>query len=64
MKDCDKECRYQEYWKQGIGSIRNDDHVSNIVNEDTIRVETHTASAKTSQEGNVTNIDTTRIINN
>jgi hypothetical protein len=65
--DCgkgNKKCKADEYWKQGIGSIHNDDHVSNVVNEDTERTETHTASTKTSEEGDITNIDTTRIINN
>ncbi len=62
-KEC-KNCKCPYYWNQGIGGIHNDDHISNIVNEDTERVETHTASEKTSQEGNITNIDTTRTINN
>jgi len=62
IKDC-KNCGCQEYWKQGIGSIHNDNHESTIVNEDTQRTEVHITSEKTSQEGNVTNVDTTRIIN-
>jgi len=64
--DCDKnnkKCNSPEYWKQGIGSMNNG-NISNIVNENNERVETHTASEKTSEEGNVTNIDTTRVINN
>ena len=63
IKDC-KNCKCQYYWKQGIGSIHNSNHVSNIVNQDTQRTEIHITSEKTSEEGNVTNIDTTRIINN
>jgi hypothetical protein len=65
IKGCkSKKCKAPYYWSQGIGSIHINNHVSTIVNEDTERVETHTASVKTSQEGNVTNVDTTRIINN
>jgi len=37
IKDC-KNCGCQEYWKQGIGSIHNDDHQSTIVNIDTTRI--------------------------
>lgn len=61
IKNC-KNCKCQYYWKQGIGSIHNDNHVSNIVNQDTERVETHTSSVKTSQEGNIVNINTTRVV--
>ena len=64
IKDC-KNCGCQEYWKQGIGSIHNDNHVSSIVNEDTNNVLNYTATAKpASVEGTVVNVDTTRIINN
>ena len=33
-----KDCKCQYYWKQGIGSIHNNNHVSNIINEDTTRI--------------------------
>lgn len=65
IKGCkSKKCKTPYYWSQGIGSIHIDNHVSTIVNEDTERVETHTATTKTSEEGTVVNIDATRIINN
>jgi len=58
-------CKTSEYWKQGIGSIHNDDHISFINNEDTENVLTHTSTVKpASQEGSVNNIDTTRTIIN
>lgn len=64
IKGCkSKKCKTPYYWSHGIGSISVDNHVSNIVNEDTERTEVHITSEKTSQEGNVTNVDTTRIIN-
>ena len=39
--ECDKagkKCNADEYWKQGIGSIHNDNHQSTIVNIDTTRI--------------------------
>lgn len=62
ISEC-KNCKCPEYWKQGIGSIHNDDHVSTIVNTDTENVLNHTSTAKPdSVEGTVINIDTTRTI--
>ena len=64
ISEC-KNCKCSEYWKQGIGSIHNDDHISNVLNTDTENVLSHTATAKpASVEGTIINIDTTRIINN
>lgn len=37
INDC-KNCSCSEYWKQGIGSIHNNDHSSTIINEDTTRI--------------------------
>ena len=36
-KEC-RNCKCSEYWKQGIGSLHNDNHNSNIVNIDTTRI--------------------------
>ena len=64
INEC-RNCNCPEYWKQGIGSIYGtNDNVSNIINENAERTETHTASEKTSNDGEVINIDTTRVINN
>lgn len=58
-----KNCSCPEYWKQGIGSIHNNDHVATIVNIDTENVLSHTSTVKpASVEGTVTNVDTTRTI--
>lgn len=58
-----KKCNCPEYWKQGIGSIHNDDHTATITNADTENTLSHTSTVKpASSEGTVINIDTTRII--
>tara|TARA_R110002167_G_scaffold217425_1_gene422211 strand:- start:263 stop:496 length:234 start_codon:yes stop_codon:yes gene_type:complete len=58
-----KNCSCSEYWKQGIGSIHNDNHTSSVLNTDTENVLSYTSTAKpASVEGTVINIDTTRTI--
>tara|TARA_R110000772_G_scaffold132375_1_gene240930 strand:- start:179 stop:412 length:234 start_codon:yes stop_codon:yes gene_type:complete len=58
-----KNCNCSEYWKQGIGSIHNDNHISSVLNTDTENVLSYTSTAKpASVEGTVINIDTTRTI--
>jgi hypothetical protein len=61
-KEC-RNCKCSEYWKQGIGSLHNDNHDATIVNTDTENVLSHTSTAKpASVEGTIINIDTTRTI--
>jgi len=62
INEC-KRCSCSEYWKQGIGSIHLDNHIATITNTDTENTLSHTSTAKpTSEEGTVTNVDTTRVV--